>query len=1114
MKIKRHSFYLLIVFIIVLLASQLLSVEVKAAKAEIDFESGTGDLIIKVDSHKASTGIRFRTVDWMVTITSSCEGNDCIPKNYKMIGYQSKGTTGTIPKNPDPGSTFKTIFRLEAKDVYDVFKDFKDEERTSGYFYFNGYLESYDAKTGKRRKGPFRTLKGIQGAEGWQHKGDFKNYFDIKVPDSPHPLTIIAQIVDQNGKVVKKDIVKEEKHKLFVEINYNVDATKDYKGQTAKLLQSSFIPKSKLGKDKIIVKKAEDRNWKFTIPPGGADLVITYLLEGSSFPPEGKCRIQINPPNKGQTMADQVMDPSVSGKLRADMRGNEQFNVLMGIPTSEDLYANVLANEYLFKQQWANMRGNVTYDVDVIKTFNKVWTIEGEEATETDPGTPDIPMRVPEYVKETITVTRDYAYWQIDNLEVYGINNAILSNYALGGMGGSVTLNPYGYYPPRVASMHSDDVEDHVIPSPCDEIDLGEEDIGGESETSEPSLPDYMSEFEAKAEESIKENTVKNDYVNFNGDILMDDEEATTTGPTPSSIPRPSIIDQDVLYEDQLTISYTLTNKANQPTTGEINYELLPDNVGGGEDETFPIPNINPVTVHTPVINYSAVSDDQRHNQKTNPNLKRSALILERPFVVRIPTSGQHLPESSYPGYGNRDYEKYYRTKQVKFPFDVYDATQTIFHPKDTWIDIPVEQLETTFFLPVWVDEGDYQVYFRNIAENAPDELPYQYDANLDLYNHVAADEVAVEVIGRLYDFHITDVADYNWERVFRVAEGSNQPTGVSYWIGDKNIDGDRRGNSSPYTLSIYPGSHPLQGYKNAVIKTGYHFKFDLKTKGNMFGQQDGIRITPQFRYVSKTGKDYGEVDLYYRTDQNPFVKIGSKQDVVQRYTILNERLRNVPVQELIDTAKYEYQYENEIKQGGKASGLTKEAYIDRFINKQSKQKTPIGSYSLLLLPRQLGTMIGPKDWYWNDTMPASVNQMRANVAVQRWYGGYSLPAAHYVVKKGTNLGRYGTLDDKSTVFLQNSDPDGYIIVNFNIESIRDGNLKEPHLQYIHAPMMNQTVGEGNNKEKYLNQWLMEGFQNKIVDAYGNHFNLIEGDTVFYHGNKSSRDDFGSYITH
>ncbi|MNJ51397.1 hypothetical protein D3C77_466990 [compost metagenome] len=248
---------------------------------------------------------------------------------------------------------------------------------------------------------------------------------------------------------------------------------------------------------------------------------------------------------------------------------------------------------------------------------------------------------------------------------------------------------------------------------------------------------------------------------------------------------------------------------------------------------------------------------------------------------------------------------------------------------------------------------------------------------------------------------------------------------------------------------------------------------------------------------------------MYYQTETNPFVKVGSKDDVVQRYAILNERLRNVPEQELADTAQYEY----EAKQNGKAE-ISRDAYAQDYINKQSKLKTPIGSYSLMLLPRQLGTMIGPKQWYLNGAMPYAVNQMRANVAVQKWYGEYSLPATPYIVEKGINLGRYGALDDKSNVFLQNADPDGYIIVNFNIETIRDGNLKEPHLQYINAPMMNQTVKQGDKEEKYKNQWLMEGFQSKILDAYGNNFQLKEGDVVFYHGNKSSRSDFGSYITH
>ncbi|OMF53306.1 hypothetical protein BK141_29465, partial [Paenibacillus sp. FSL R5-0765] len=117
---------------------------------------------------------------------------------------------------------------------------------------------------------------------------------------------------------------------------------------------------------------------------------------------------------------------------------------------------------------------------------------------------------------------------------------------------------------------------------------------------------------------------------------------------------------------------------------------------------------------------------------------------------------------------------KYYRIKQVRFPFDVYSADRTQFYPRSTWIDIPVDVLDTTFYLPVWVDEGDYQVEFRNIAENAPAEFESmsrsnaQPDANTDLTYHLASDEVSVEVIGRLYDFEITDIADYNWELVFR----------------------------------------------------------------------------------------------------------------------------------------------------------------------------------------------------------------------------------------------------------------------------------------------------------------------------------------------------------
>ncbi len=268
----------------------------------------------------------------------------------------------------------------------------------------------------------------------------------------------------------------------------------------------------------------------------------------------------------------------------------------------------------------------------------------------------------------------------------------------------------------------------------------------------------------------------------------MDNRIVEEKAPTPGAIPAPPMIGQDVLYGKGYLIDASKTNKANQPSTGTITYSLI-KGIGGGANKTFSIVGINPVTVHTPVVNYASVSDDQAHNQKTQPTAGRSALILDRPFTVTIPTSGPH---KDIKGYGNRDYAKYVRDKQVRFPFDVYKADRTSFVPKDTWVSIPVGQLQTTFYLPVWVDEGHYDVLFRTFAENSPASFTSQMNANLDLSNHVAAQAVPVEVIGRLYDFRITDIADFAWESVFRTQKGSATPTGNAYWSARKVLTAHR----------------------------------------------------------------------------------------------------------------------------------------------------------------------------------------------------------------------------------------------------------------------------------------------------------------------------------
>ncbi|HEY4391046.1 MAG TPA: DUF5704 domain-containing protein, partial [Paenibacillus sp.] len=854
--------------------------------------------------------------------------------------------------------------------------------------------------------------------------------------------------------------------------------------------------------------------WKEDVPECSKDPTLPGCGGG-----EGDCDWTLLPPNEVAAPQSSVMDPRSTGVILADDLWNYpyRFDVTKGIPTSEYLYTNAWGLNYLYQHTFGNMQGKVKYQCKIDVEYELEWKEKQPDTTDAEGNPvpqPDIDMYDTEQKTYTFEFTRDYDYWQINNLEVYGINRAEMRNYAL--PDGEVTLWPDLYDPPDVLLDNSDRVEDHVMPKESGAIIFEPPTVVGGYER--PSPPDDTSQLLGLAESQTDDPDVKNDLVIFNSEIIMDDVTVIRSGPTPGSIPPPERIGDRVLYQDRLLISRSLLNKAETPGTGTIYYDLLPENVGGSGGKEFPVNNINNVTVHTPVVNYSSVSDDAAHNQKTKPNERRSALILERPFTVKIPTSGQHLNESYYPGYGNRDYAKYFRSKQVKFEFDVYMGESSGFQtfvPKGTWIEVPVNQEEATFFLPVWVDEGDYQVYFRNIAENAPggnpDDIPAQDDANLNLVNHMALDQVSVEVIGRLYDFHITDIADYNWENVFRQGKGAAESTGVSYWVGMGNIDGDPRGNLSPYSVLIRPGSHPFQGYKNVSIKTGYHFKFDLKTKGNMFGKLDGIRITPTFYFMSHDGKVREQVDLYYSTNSQPFVKIGSKDDKVSRYVILNERLRNVPLTSLQDTATYKYYlYEPAWVRGQKSL----EQYVSEYVNKVTLQKTPVGSYNLLLLPEQLRTMIGPKKEYQGVAMPQVVDAQRANASIQQWYGEYSLPAAPYIVKAGESLQEYhqknGKLDDKSQIFLQNRYKNGYILVNFDIESIRDGKLNEPHLQYIHAPEMNKVIGSVKRK----NQWEMEGFLSKVQDAYGNTFELKNGDVVLYHANKSSRDDFQSRVTH
>ncbi|OZQ71104.1 hypothetical protein CA599_10925 [Paenibacillus taichungensis] len=917
------------------------------------------------------------------------------------------------------------------------------------------------------------------GVEGWRYF--FPTLFTIELePDEGKTIIQHWTTTGQRLNGVEHFVDREEKLEMNKEYNYvHTDPGSNYTFEGFK--KSTVAPPSGGSPS-----QGDPTGFKYTGTFPVYYLNFYYKPKNDPPPPTRPGTVCTRP-EPGRTLEGKYMDPVATGVIKADSRGNESFDVLKGIPTSESLYGNVFSKDYLVQNKFVEMSGTCTYTVVVEQNWTLTWK-DGRSVPLPNGGSTtvyDIPRSDPDVRRPSYQVVRPYSYWTIDELSVYNIKQASLMQYAFSG--DQITILPSGYRPPEFQAEQTGNYYPADNPSPVPGPSRTKD--GG---TSRPTMDEEN--LQSVAEAAIPDIQVENDSLIFKGQTIMDKQRVAKRGPQPVNIPAPGEIGKDVLYSPYNYIPSNKVNKKDQISTGKIEFIMAAGSINTEEEELeYEINGINTVTVHTPVVNYSAVSDDQPHNQKTKPNMSRSALILERPFTVRIPTSGQHLDVAQYPGYGNRDYAKYFRTKQVRFMFDVYNSDRSQFIPANTWIDIPVNQLDTEFYLPVWVDEGDYQVYFRNIAENAPEGYNWQSDANLDLANHAAVDEVSVEVIGRLYDFHITDIADYNWERVFRTFAGSKDPSGASYWVGQNGIDGDPRGNLPQFTLPIRPGSNPLTGMGNVSVKTGYHFKFDFKTKGNMFSKQDGIRITPTFTYVSKAGGTPIPVDLYYKTNEKPFVKIGSAEDTVQRYVVLNERLRNVPLGDMKNSGYWKYdQHLTAVEK----VGVDREEFMRNYVLKYTKLKTPVGGYDKLILPEQLKTLIGSKDIPSN----ASVTPERANASIQQWYGEYSIPAAPYVVPSGTNLAEFGRtnggLTDKSPIFLI----DGYIIVNFDIESIQAGKVNDPHLQYIHAPLMNQ--------------WKLEGYQNSILDSFMKRYNVKDGDVVFYNADKSSRDDFSAQAPH
>jgi len=821
-----------------------------------------------------------------------------------------------------------------------------------------------------------------------------------------------------------------------------------------------------------------------------------------------------------------------TGVLEADLRESGRFDASEGIPTTESLYAEVKARDYLLGYTFVKKVGIKKYTIPVTKTYILQW-----ESSTPDESRKGEPVEEVVEVTQYVTVPRAYAYWEILNLEYYKIDHAVIENYAL--PGGSVKLYPnYSYYsPPTISFYHTTDEDYHIIPPKEVEEGIRIEEpqivINHNDPTKKPRVPDEdFSTYIAHTQTS--EIQVRSDRLIFNGRTVISDEIRETIAPMVdiSAIPQcNTYINPNVLYKANMVIEATKKN-GNYPTKGTITYAALAK-VGSSKPDkpSYPIDNLERVTIHTPVIcNPTITADNDKYVQLINPTEGCVQLVLDpdpnlSDFVVNISNYAHH---SSKPGYYTRDFSKSLRDPNVSyiakkggllrnevwFPIDVYVDVGNDHDPKNddyikagTWITI--DRASPRFYLPMWTQEGVYTVKFRTVAVNGESYINNtQVFANTDLNRYVATKTLDIEVSGRIYGLNVYDLTDYPmWEEAFRVPnstelktlypdkypDGTNKTNynknySYNYALGTNDQYGKDTGRNIKYTFPLVNGSHPY--YKNiGILKTGYAFRFALETTGEMYADGCYINIKPNFYFVDKDGKNRQAVDLYYTEEINGkskhLVKVGSPLDQINiKYVMTGDLHLSIPEPELRQTAKLRgVRYGNFI-------GTWEGMFHFSQIRLNHAFRTYVG--------QDYANRIASYDSY-EQVKAAGFDKDDAAQTIQRWYGQYYIPNVVHAVAKDFDVldyaDKYG-VDMTEDFWLK----DGYIIVNFTIETL-DNNGKR-RLSYINA---------NNYKEKgHCSMWIMEGPPLTKTSYKGPTFQFYAGDIIIYYGNKRASDDYST----
>jgi len=358
---------------------------------------------------------------------------------------------------------------------------------------------------------------------------------------------------------------------------------------------------------------------------------------------------------------------------------------------------------------------------------------------------------------------------------------------------------------------------------------------------------------------------------------------------------------------------------------------------------------------------------------------------------------------------------------------------------------------DSTNFAPYnWEDEWGYDVY--SFVHEATKTSHKEAEKRAGVFNRLGP-KVGVSVYDRL-----------NRQNVRFTADGIMTDSWADY-----------------NTMAMAAGKNPFGSNLGHLVR-GNTIGFTLKTIANLAGDNDSIEITPSFRYYHENGTEVPDVDIWYEYAGN-LIKMGSSEDITRMKTVelfgnafFDDDYYDYFYNTTKQTAFYTYKSEKDTNpvvlskeedcySVGKIK-LTKNVRLITGNEEELASNLTSVNDALTTTTRYVvgGTSgaAGSNSGEWNITkkeygyVTGDGNYTGLDgdydfkKSMQTWYGQYWIPNDIHICPHNAVEDYLGDPSNPGMItydedFWLGDNEEGYLVLNFDIETLKDGH---EHLEY------------------------------------------------------------------